>query len=331
MKNKAAVILKTFLLFLFLILFVLASLFLGAEKISPVNYFSQSGFSKFERIILFDIRLPRICLSVLCGILLGGCGAVLQGFFRNPLADSGILGISSGATLAVVLCSFIPFPATMFLKFLSPVSIFAFAGGLISGLLIFIFSFIFKSKSSVTLLLSGTAIGTFLSSICSILILMKQKDLYKVYTWTMGSFNGKSWDDLWIFIIPASVSIILLLSTAKYLDILGNGEKTAQSLGLNLTTTKVLVLISVSLATACAVCMGGIISFVGLIAPHITRNLFGSEHKKLIPASMLFGGILLLLSDTLSRILIAPAEIHVGIITSLIGVPFFLVVLRRKS
>lgn len=147
----------------------------------------------------------------------------------------------------------------------------------------------------------------------------------------MGSFNGKSWDDLWIFIIPASVSIILLLSTAEYLDILGNGEKTAQSLGLNLTTTKVLVLISVSLATSCAVCMGGIISFVGLIAPHITRNLFGSKHKKLIPASMLFGGILLLLSDTLSRILIAPAEIPVGIITSLIGVPFFLVVLRRKS
>lgn len=285
---------------------------------------------RFEKIILFDIRLPRILLCILCGALLGGSGAVFQGFFRNPLADSGILGISSGATFGAILCGFFSFASVVTFKFLSPISIFAFAGGIVAGVLIFLFSLILKNGSSVTLLLAGTAIGTFLSSCSSVLLLWRQKDLHSIYSWTMGSFNSKGWDEFYFLIIPSLFALILLLCSAKSLDVLGSGEKTAASLGLNLPATKIFVLLAGSLATSCAVCAGGIISFVGLIAPHIMRLLFGTSHKKLIPLSMLCGSILLLLSDTLARILIAPAEIPVGIITSLVGVPFFIIVLKKN-
>lgn len=320
---------KSVLLILCLILSIALALFLGAQKISPIA-FLQGNLKRFERVILFDIRLPRIILCILCGALLGGAGAVFQGFFRNPLADSGILGISSGATLGALLSGLFSFSSIFVFKFLSPISIFAFAGGLGAGALVFLFSLLLRNGSSVTLLLAGTAIGTFLSSLCSILLMIRQKDLHSIYAWTMGSFNGKGWDEFYFLIIPATLAIILLLLCAKNLDILGSGEKTAISLGLNLPATKLFVLFAGSLATSCAVCAGGIISFVGLISPHIIRKLFGSQHKTLIPLSMLGGAVLLLISDTLARTLIAPSEIPVGIITSLIGVPFFIVVLKKE-
>lgn len=146
----------------------------------------------------------------------------------------------------------------------------------------------------------------------------------------MGSFNGKGWDEFNFLIIPSIVAILLLLLCAKNLDILGSGEKTAVALGLNLPITKLFVLLAGSLATSCAVCAGGIISFVGLISPHIMRKLFGSDHRKLIPLSMICGSLLLLIADTLARTVISPSEIPVGIITSLIGVPFFVVVLKKE-
>lgn len=146
----------------------------------------------------------------------------------------------------------------------------------------------------------------------------------------MGSFNSKGWQEFYFLIIPSIVSLVLLFCCAKSLDVLGSGEKTAVSLGLNLPMVKIFVLVAGSLAASCAVCAGGIISFVGLISPHIIRKLFGSSHKKLIPLSMIGGSILLLLSDTLARTLIAPSEIPVGIITSLVGVPFFIIVLKKE-
>ena len=323
--NKAG---KYLLLILCLILSIAIALFIGAQKIS-ILAFLQGNLKRFERVILFDIRLPRILLCILCGALLGGAGAVFQGFFRNPLADSGILGISAGATLGALVSGLLPFTSFLTFKYLSPVSIFAFIGGLGAGALVFIFSLILHRNSSVTLLLAGTAIGTFLSSVCSILLMVRQKDLHSIYAWTMGSFNGKGWDEFYFLIIPAIVALILLLLCAKNLNVLGSGEKTAVSLGLNLSATKIFVLISGSLATSCAVCAGGIISFVGLISPHIIRKLFGSDHHKLIPLSMIGGAILLLLADSLARTVIAPSEIPVGIITSLIGVPFFIIVLKK--
>lgn len=331
-KSSVKTALGFTILSIILIISVFASLFLGAEKISPVSVFGNSELvDSFEQIIVFDLRLPRILLCILCGALLGGSGAVFQGFFRNPLADSGILGISSGATLGAILSIFLSASTLWSFKFLSPISVFAFIGGIASGVLIFVFSLSVKGNSSVTLLLAGTAIGTFLSAVSSFLLLWRQKDLHLIYSWTMGSFNAKGWDEFFVYLIPSLLALILLTFCSKSLDILGNGEKTAVSLGLNLRFTKIFVLTVGSLATSCAVCEGGIISFVGLISPHCMRSLFGSEHKTLIPFSMIFGSILILISDTFARIILAPAEIPVGIITSIIGVPFFIIVLKKNA
>lgn len=330
----------TSILILALIFCTAGSLFLGAQHIDVRSFFeqllevlrgNQQVTDSFESVIILQLRLPRALLCILCGALLGGSGSVLQGYFRNPLADSGILGISSGATLGAILAGCIGGGslATMGLKFFAPVSLFAFAGGIFTGLLIFSFSFLFKSSSGTTLLLAGTAAGTFISSICS-LILLTQTNIRGILSWTMGSFSAKGWYEITRFIIPALISLIMLFFTAPSLDILGSGEKTAISLGLNIRFTKLFVLAATSLATSCAVCCGGIISFVGLIAPHIVRMLFTSRHKILIPLSMLTGSIILLISDTLARTIAAPTEIPVGIITSLIGVPFFVFVLRKN-
>lgn len=327
-KNSSAIILFS-LLALCLVFLAAAALFFGAEKINPAS--AVNGQLKaYEKIILMDIRLPRILLTLICGVLLGGAGAVFQGFFRNPLADAGIMGISSGASLGAVISGFIPVPAAFAFAYFSPVSVFAFAGSLAAGILVLCFSEIVKRQSSVTLLLAGTAIGTFLSSVTSILLILNRNDFRSLITWTMGSFNSKGWTELKMLVIPAFLATAMLILCAKSLNLLGSGEKTALSLGLDPFATKILVLLAGSLASACAACGGGIISFVGLIAPHIMRRLFSSDHYKLIPLSMLGGAILLLISDTLARTLVSPSEIPVGIITSLIGVPFFILVLKKE-
>jgi len=316
---------KFLILLLITFLISLVSVFTGAEKLTL-----SGPLDDFQKIILFDIRIPRILLSLLCGALLGGTGAVFQGFFRNPLADSGVLGISSGATFGAVLFGFLNLHTAISLKFINPITVFAFCGSLITGFLIFSFSGFYKRTSSVTLLLAGTSIGTFLSSLSSLFLLVQEKNLHTIYVWTMGSFNAKGWNEVFFFIIPSVISLILLLLCSKELNILGSGEKTAVTLGVNLKATKIYILFAGSLATACAVCAGGIISFVGLISPHLMRPIFGSNHKVLIPASMLTGAVLLTASDAIARLVVAPAEIPVGIITALIGVPFFIVILKRS-
>lgn len=326
MKRK---LIRNYAVLIFLLFFCsIISLFLGAEKYSLSQFLSAFTKKGIEHIIIFKLRLPRIILCMICGALLGGSGAVLQGFFRNPLADSGILGISSGATLGAILSGFFTFSA---FKFLAPVSIFAFSGGLLTGLLIFSFSYLFKSSSGTGLLLAGISISTFISSLSSLILLLREKELHKIFVWTMGSFNAKGWNEINFLIIPSFISITLLLICAPYLDVLGSGEKTAISLGLNYKKTKILVLITASLASSCAVIAGGIISFVGLIAPHIVRTFSESRHKTLIPLSMLTGSSILLISDTIARTIAPPIEIPVGIITALIGVPFFIVVLRKNQ
>ena len=325
MKTKS--VLGTVVLFLLLAAVSFASIFFGAEKISFADLVAGGG-DGIKFLILFEIRLPRIILCAVCGALLGGSGAVFQGFFRNPLADSGILGISSGATLGSIVCGFFPI-ANLSLKFLSPMSFFSFLGGLLSGLLVFFFSLVFRNGSSVATLLSGTVTGTFFSALSSLLIIFHEKNFHSIFVWTMGSFNAKGWDEVNFFLIPSLVSIAMLLLCAASLDILGGGEKTAQSLGLDFRRAKIFILLSGTLATSCAVCSGGIISFVGLIAPHLMRSIFGPNHRTLIPQSMVSGAILLLVSDIVARTAVAPSEIPIGIITSLVGVPFFIAVLKR--
>lgn len=315
---------------------VILALMLGAEKVSLAAVFGQGD--KFENIILWQLRLPRVLLVFITGLLLGGSGAVFQLFFRNPLAEPGIMGISSGATLGAVIASIVPGVMALTGRgglgaFISPVNLCAFAGALGAGVLVTSLAFSRRGKaSSVMLLLCGTALGTLYSSLSSMLLLTCNKELHSIYTWILGSFNGRGWNELFFIAVPAAVSIVLMFCVVRHLDLLTGGEKSAAALGVEVDRLRVLVLLCGSLAVSCAVCAGGTIGFVGLIAPHIVRKFLGPRARTLLPFSMIFGATLLLLSDTFARVVIAPGELPAGIITSILGVPFFLALClgRRK-
>lgn len=315
---------------------VILALMLGAEKVSLAAVFGQGD--KFENIILWQLRLPRVLLVFITGLLLGGSGAVFQLFFRNPLAEPGIMGISSGATLGAVIASIVPGMMALTGRdglgaFISPVNLCAFAGALGAGVLVTSLAFSRRGKaSSVMLLLCGTALGTLYSSLSSMLLLTCNKELHSIYTWILGSFNGRGWNELFFIAVPAAVSIVLMFCVVRPLDLLTGGEKSAAALGVEVDRLRVLVLLCGSLAVSCAVCAGGTIGFVGLIAPHIVRKFLGPRARTLLPFSMIFGATLLLLSDTFARVVIAPGELPAGIITSILGVPFFLALClgRRK-
>ena len=181
------------------------------------------------------------------------------------------------------------------------------------------------------LLLCGTALGTLYSSLSSIIILTTDKEFHSIYTWILGSFNGRGWDELVFILLPSLISIVIMFSLSGSLDLLSSGETAAQSLGLEVQKVRILVLVSGSLAVSAAVCAGGTIGFVGLIAPHIVRSVIGPKGKKLIPFSMIFGAILLLVSDTIARVIIRPAELPTGLITSILGVPFFISLCVREK
>lgn len=310
-----------------LVIMAFCAVTVGTKFISPLSIFSNK-LSSIDYTIITKIRLPRILISILCGALLAGTGAVFQGFFRNPLADSGIMGLSSGATFGAVLSGLIQLGT---FALVSRVSVFAFAGALLSALCVYAVSKIFRERSSVTLLLSGTAIGTFFSAVASILILTHQRDLHSFFAWTCGSFNSKGWNELLVFAVPSVIALVMLQLSARHLDVLVCGEDSAKAFGLNYNFVRNWILIAGSLASACAVCEGGIISFVGLIAPHVVRKIYGPKHKVLIFESMIYGAALMVFADTIARTVIAPSEIPVGIITSLIGVPFFMFALVKMN
>lgn len=323
--KKTAVITKISLQFA-ITFFVLTAVFilslaLGAEKLPFKTIF---GGDKFQNIILWNIRFPRSLLVLLTGILLGGSGAVFQLFFRNPLAEPGIMGISSGATLGAVCASVLGFGIG--------INVSAFIGAILAGAFVTALAFSRAGRnSSIMLLLCGTALGTLYSSTSSMILLSGNKELHSIYSWILGSFSGRSWKELYFIIIPAVISIIMMFCISRPLDLLTGGEKSAASLGVEVSRLRILVLISGALAVSCGVCAGGTIGFVGLIAPHIVRKILGPKSKILIPFSMLFGAILLLLSDIFARTIIAPAELPAGIITSILGVPFFLTLCLKKD
>lgn len=357
MKNKLFII-YIVIIFILLMLFGI-SLSVGAEKISFREMISclfdleDSDSLKFKRIIVLDLRLPRILLVVITGMLLGGSGAIFQMYFRNSLAEPALLGISSGATLGAVL-SITLLPSTFFctalynslfsngpfyaigqasfiahlsaaFPYISPTSTAAFIGALFAGLLMMLLSFTKAgSNNTVLLLLCGSALGSLYSAISSFVLITHTQDLVNTYGWLMGSFNGHGWNELRFILLPAVVSFALMALLTTKLDYLNGGEHSALALGIDVNKTRICVLLCGSLAISACVCAGGTIGFIGLMAPHIVRRLAGPQAKRLIPLSVLCGAILLLISDTVARTIIAPAELPAGIITSILGVPFFL-------
>ena len=332
MNEKKSDFAAVIILILLLLLALSFSLFCGVRKINLSDIFSSvralSESVKLSRHIFFNIRLPRTVLVLIAGTLLALSGSVFQLYFRNPLAEPGIMGLSSGATLGAVIavCCFPKLISSVYILNLG-----AFLGALLSGLFVTILSsHILARKSTATLLLCGTALGTLYSAFTSILLSVNDKQLHSMYMWMLGSFSGRGWTELKFIFIPAVISVVLMLFISPKLNVLVGGELSAQSLGINIKRLRFLVIVSGSLATSAAVCAGGTIGFVGLIAPHVVRIIFGPSPKKLMPLSMCLGATILLFSDTLCRIVIAPAELSVGMIMSILGAPFFISLLFTR-
>ncbi|MCL5771761.1 MAG: iron chelate uptake ABC transporter family permease subunit [Actinobacteria bacterium] len=293
------------------------------------NLINTSSINPQDFKVIFDIRLPRILVSILAGIALSGSGVIFQGIFRNPMADPYIIGVSAGAAFGATIG--LLFAGNIKIISLSATSIFAFLGAIGTTFLIYNISKIKGKISVLTLLLSGVALSSLLSSIISFIMIYRTHDLAKIYFWIMGGLANSSWTN---FLIIMPVIIIIMIISAFFmrdLNVMSLGDERANQLGVQTEKIKQILLILASIMAAAAVSVSGIIGFIGLITPHIMRIIIGPDHKILYPTASISGGIVLLLSDTIARTVLSPREIPVGIITSIIGVPFFIYLLIKSK
>ncbi|EGY28168.1 HmuU [Candidatus Regiella insecticola 5.15] len=316
-------------LFVLLILLIIGSSNLGALPLSFRTLW-HSSFDDIAWQIWLNIRLPRVLLAILIGFALATSGAVMQGLFRNPLADPGLLGISSGAALFVALVIVMPFTFSITFTFYSHV-IAAFIGGLLISLLILSFSRTGQGRLS-SLLLIGIAINALCGAAVGILsYFSNDQQLRQFSLWMMGSLSQVQWPMLGLaaaFIIP---TMVITLLQAHKLNLLQLGDEEAHYLGINIQQTKSRFLLLSTLLVSTAVALSGIIGFIGLVVPHLIRMHLGADHRWLLPGAALGGACLLLSADTLARTLVAPSEMPVGLITSLIGGPYFLWLILRQQ
>ncbi|MGQ9476978.1 MAG: FecCD family ABC transporter permease [Candidatus Bipolaricaulia bacterium] len=276
--------------------------------------------------IVREIRLPRALLGFAIGLALALAGAVLQGLFRNPLADPYILGIAGGATTgaAIVISLGWSGPLTLPLG--------AFLGGLLAASLVYRLAKRARGTSPFSLILAGVALGAAFASITSFIIFLTAGDrrLSELLFWGMGSLGRASWPYLWALLPVAFLGMTLLQLRARELNALALGEEGAQHLGLEPEHFKRALLAVTTLLTSTAVAFAGTIGFVGLITPHVMRLILGPDHRFLLPASALAGGIFLVWADAAARTVMRPAELPLGVITALVGAPFFLYLLRTR-
>ena len=299
----------------------LLSLCVGSANLSLGQLFAAFGDESLPAHTIFlQIRLPRVLLAMLVGAALSGAGALVQGVFKNPMADPYILGVSSGAALGAAI-GMVFFESSALLP---PI---AFLGGLGAVSLVW---FLSRKGGTVSLLLAGTAVSAFLSAAVSSLMLVDRDKLERVYLWTMGSLSSATWEKLFSCLPFVLLGLSLSLFFCKDLNAMLLGDEQAQSLGVDAPRVRLIVTLLSTLVAAAAVSVSGVIGFVGLMVPHGVRFLVGPSHERLVPVSALAGSLVLLVVDTLARTLLAPSEIPIGVLTALLGAPFFLVLLCRS-
>ncbi len=281
-----------------------------------------------EQAIIQSIRLPRIFLAFIVGAALGISGGIMQGLFRNSMADPGIIGVSSGgATGAVVaIASGASTISTLFLP------LFAFIGSAVSMIVVFLIASAGGRFSMATLLLGGIAVSSFLGAITTATIILTD-DLNvqrQIIFWIAGGFDTARWESVRIAAPIIGFGVLIAIFVARDLNLLLVSEDEARALGVRVTMVRNTLLVSASLITGAAVAFSGIIAFVGLVIPHVVRLVVGADHRVLLPLSALGGGLFLLIADTAARVVLSPAELRVGVLTALIGAPFFIFLLVRS-
>ncbi|KAF6574103.1 iron ABC transporter permease [Paenibacillus polymyxa] len=287
-------------------------------------------WTKPEQYIVWEIRFPRVLLGVIVGAGLAVTGATIQALIRNSLADPYILGVSSGASVTATLV--IVFGAFGFLGRLAlPLS--AFIGSLAAMLMVFALARVAGSISTTRLLLAGVAVSMMLSAVTSFIVTTapNEKGIRDAMYWMMGSLAGAQWDTLFIPSLIVVVGTAVLLTRYRSLNALLTGEETAVTLGVNVQAFRVLLVVVASLLTGAVVSVSGSIGFVGLMIPHIVRLVVGSDHRRVLPVSLLAGAIFVVWADVCARLVLAPQELPIGIVTAVCGGPFFVWLLRRSS
>ena len=322
-SKKICMILTTVFVLCFTILI---SLRIGSIDISFKELIDGMFLSKQSNnfLIIRDLRMPRVLSAVLIGGNLAVAGALLQTTMKNPLADPGIIGISSGASLGAIAVMVI------FTDLIKYKIIIAFIGGIIAACLVYLIGED-KGFSPVRIILAGVCVNSILNALSSMATVFNSAGVSSIQTWLLGSLVNVTWNDFKILALYTIVGIALCLLVIKSCDLMGLGDKTAQSLGLNVNRVRVMITFVAVFLTSISTGVGGVISFVGLVIPHICRFLIGSSHKFLIPFSYFMGGFLLLVADTVSRNIFRPYEIPVGLTMCLVGGPFFIYILRRSK
>ncbi|WP_026828466.1 FecCD family ABC transporter permease [Exiguobacterium artemiae] len=302
------------------------SLFLGVTTIQPfeaIREWSSGNLSK-ETLVLTTLRLPRLLLGLLLGANLAVAGALMQAVTRNPLASPQVFGVNAGASLFVVLALLL-FPALGTANLVY----FAFFGAMIGGLLVFSFASV-RGMTSLKLALVGMAIHLLLTSLTKGLILFNDR-ITNVLYWLSGSISDSGWIEVQLILPWSIIGLILAFSLAKSLAIFQLGQDVAVGLGQNITRIRMMAAVAVVLLAGVTVAVAGAIGFIGLMVPHIVRRLVGEDYRYVLPISALCGGLLLTYADVLARFIAYPYESPVGIVTALLGAPFFLYLAKRQT
>ena len=321
---------RTLLLLVLVLLAVLLAVGLGSVNIAPGEtllavWHGMSGQAlSGDEVIVWQLRFPRVALGLLVGASLALCGGAYQGVFRNPLADPYLMGVASGAGLGATAAVVLGWTTA-----LVPPS--AMAGALLSVSVSLALARVGRSLPPVRLILSGVVVGSIMTAFSTYLLLLTEDRVRQVFSFTLGNLAFGGWTQVLTVLPYAAVGGGLLLLLARALNMLQLGDLTARSLGLPVERLRLAVIVAASLVTAAAVSYAGIIGFVGLVTPHLVRRLWGPDYRVLLPVSALAGGGLLVLSDLLARTLTRPTELPVGVVTTLLGGPFFLYLLRKSG
>lgn len=323
---------------LLLILAFLLSIAIGSVFIPPLDFIRLitakiqgfdlvAGIPESFSAIIFKVRLPHTFLIALTGAALAGSGAVYQGVFRNPLADPYLIGVAAGAGLGAVLMMSLNWPDTLLGMYAIPIA--AFAGAMLTVLLVYNLARLGRSVPTTTLILAGVAVSSFATAFASFLMMRSHAELYRAMSWMLGGSSMAGWKPVLAAFPYILIGLGILMLSGHALNVLQFGEEQAQHLGLNVERVKLVLILAASLSTAAAVSFCGLIGFVGLIIPHLVRFIWGPDYRRLVLLAILGGSSFLLLADLLARTVIAPQVLPLGIVTALAGAPFFLWILRR--
>jgi len=316
---------------------VLLGVLIGPVSISPVDVLQEladrlpfvsvdSGLNERLAAIVWDIRMPRVLLGGLVGATLAVAGGAYQGVFRNPLADPYLLGVAAGAGLGATLAITVGGSSDA----LIPVA--AFAGAIVAVLLTYVLGAAAGGRrTGVTLILAGVAVAAFFTAAQTFVQQRNSDTVREVYSWILGRLSTAGWTEVVLLAPYAAVTILVLLTHRRLLDVLSVGEEEAETLGVNTGRVRLIVVAAASLGTAAAVAVSGLIGFVGIVVPHTVRLMAGTSYRSILPLSVLGGAGFLIVADVVARTALSPMEIPIGVVTAFVGGPFFAVVLRTSG